>query len=224
MKEGGLCHRITLSVVPGLIIWLMRAWFLTCRVVEHGSEHRLQCREHEQPVIASFWHYTILYTFHHLRRVPAAVMVSTSRDGEYISRLATRLGFVSVRGSSNRRGLQAVKEMLRHLQEGRHVALVADGSQGPALQVQPGSILLAARSGSPILPITWAASRYWTIRSWDRLVIPKPFSRIDFYYGQPVFVPRDVKADRIEEYRQQLEATLIEIYRAAWCMHDKKQH
>lgn len=160
MKEGGLVHKFSLVVVPCLISWLIRIWFLTCRIDEHGLDNRKQCREHDNPVIVTFWHYTILYTFYHMRRESGVAMVSASRDGEYIAKLAARFGFASVRGSRNRRGLQAMKELMKYLAEGRHVALVADGSQGPALKVQPGAILLASKSGSPILPITWSASRY----------------------------------------------------------------
>ncbi len=224
MKEGGLVHKFTLAVVPRLISWLIRGWFLTCRIGEHGTDNRKQCGEHDHPVIVTFWHYAILYTFHHLRRESAVVMVSASRDGEYIARLAARFGFASVRGSRNRRGLQAMKELMRHLSEGRHVALVADGSQGPALKVQPGAILLASKTGSPILPMTWSASRYWAIRSWDRMVIPKPFSRIDFFYGKPVFVPGNMKAEGIEDYRLQLERNLNEIYETAWGAYGKQEH
>jgi len=224
MKEGGLFNKITLVVVPRLISWLIRIWFLTCRIHEQGVDNRELCTEHDNPVIVTFWHYAILYLFYHLRRESAVVMVSASRDGEYIARLAARFGFGSVRGSQNRRGFQALKESMKHLDEGRHVAIVADGSQGPALKVQPGSIFLASKSRSPILPITWSASRYWTIRSWDRMVIPKPFSRIDFFYGKPVFVPANIKAEGIEEYRLQLETNLNDIYAKAWYAQRKQQH
>jgi lysophospholipid acyltransferase (LPLAT)-like uncharacterized protein len=224
MKEGGLVHKMSLAVAPRLIAWLIRIWFLTCRIAEHDAGNRERCREHDNPVIVTFWHYAILYPFYHLRRESAVVMVSASRDGEYIARLAARFGFGSVRGSQNRRGFQALKESMKHLAEGRHVAIVADGSQGPALKVQGGSIFLASKSRSPILPITWSATRYWTIRSWDRMVIPKPFSRIDFFYGRPVFVPAEVKADGIEQYRLQLEKNLNEIYAKAWDLHGKQEH
>ncbi len=224
MKEGSLLHKISLVVLPRLGSWLIKAWFSTCRITEHDVENRRQCREHENPVIATFWHFAILYNFYHMRKESGVAMVSASKDGEYISRLASYFGYVSVRGSRNKRGTQAIKELVKYLKEGRHAALVADGSQGPALKVQPGSIFLASRSGSPILPITWSVSRYWTIPSWDRLVIPKPFSRVEFFYGQPVFVPREIKADGIEEYRRKLELNLEEIYKKSWGHFGKEQH
>ncbi len=224
MKEGSLLHKISLAVFPRLASWLIKAWFLTCRVTEHDADNRKLCREHDNPVIATFWHYGILYNFFHMRHQSGVAMVSASRDGEYIARLALFFGYASVRGSQNRRGFLAMKEMMKHLGKGRHAAIVADGSQGPPLVVQPGSILLASKSGAPIMPITWSASRYWAIHSWDRMVIPKPFSRIDFFYGQPVVVPGDLKADGIEGYRLQLEQNLGEIYRKAWDVHGRQEH
>ena len=224
MKEGTLLHRVSLAVIPRVVSWCIKAWFATCRITEHDTHHRKQCREHEHPLIASFWHYAILYNFYHMRRESGVAMVSASRDGEYIARLAPLFGFAPVRGSRNRKGLQAMKEMMRFVGEGRHAAIVADGSQGPPLVVQAGAILLASRTGAPILPMLWSASRYWAINSWDRLVIPKPFSRIDFFYGEPLFVPEGLKAEGIEEYRLQLERTLGSLYRKVWGIYGKTEH
>ncbi len=126
-------------------------------------------------------------------------MVSASRDGEYLARLAEQFGFETVRGSRNKKGVQGLKAMLRAVQNGNSAAIVADGSQGPPKIVQAGAILLAARTGAPIIPMIFAASRYFTINSWDRTIIPKPFSRIDFYYGEPLFVTGKPAAGRSRE-------------------------
>jgi lysophospholipid acyltransferase (LPLAT)-like uncharacterized protein len=224
MKQESLLHKISLAIVPPLVAWLMKVWFLTCRITEHNTQNRKQCREYENPVIATFWHHAILFVFYHMRRELVAAVVSASTDGEYIARLGARFGFKSVRGSRNRRGMQVLKESMKYLAEGWHMAIVADGSQGPALKVQAGSIFLASKSGSPILPMTWSASRYWIVPSWDRMVIPKPFSRINLFYGKPVHVPKDVKGEKIEEYRQQVENNLNEIYEQAWALYGKQQH
>lgn len=224
MKEGTLQYKISLAVIPRLLSWLIRAWFATCRVTVHDAHYREQCREYDNPVIATFWHYAILYNFYHMREKTGVAMVSASKDGEYIARLAGCFGYATVRGSRNRKGMQAMKEMMKYIGEGRHAALVADGSQGPPLVVQPGSILLASKTEAPILPMLWSASRYYAINSWDRLVIPKPFSRIDFFYGEPIFVPKDLKAEGIEVYRLQLERNLNSIYQKAWGLYGKTKH
>ena len=224
MKEGSLLHRISLAVVPRLASWLIRAWFATCRITEHDAHYRQQCRENETSVVATFWHYSFLYNFYHMRKESGVAMVSASKDGEYIARLAGFFNFAAVRGSRNRKGLQAMKEMIRLIAAGRHAAVVADGSQGPPLVVQPGSILLASRTGAPVLPMLWSASRYFTFNSWDRMAIPKPFSRIDFFYGEPLFIPQGLDAEGIERYRVQLEENLLVIYKKAWALYGKTAH
>jgi lysophospholipid acyltransferase (LPLAT)-like uncharacterized protein len=151
-------------------------------------------------------------------------MVSASRDGEYIARLAEELGFDTARGSRNNRGMQALKEILKAAKAGRNTAIVADGSQGPPRIAQPGAILVASRTGVPVLPMMWSATRYLTIPSWDRTAIPKPFSRIDYFFGEPLSVPPDLKEEGIEEYRLILEERLNELYSRAWQLHGQDEH
>ncbi len=177
-----------------------------------------------QPVIAGFWHFSILYLFHHLRSFSATVMVSASHDGEYIAKIANLLGLKTVRGSSNRRGVRALKMLIGELLKGSNAGIVADGSQGPALQVQPGMILLASKTGRSILPMTWSASHYITFKSWDKTVLPLPFSCIYMYYGQPFYVPEKISSDQVEQYRQQLEVIFKDLYSQAWNEVGKKQH
>ena len=224
MKEDGLLYRISLRLAPPLVAWLTRVWFATCRIRVHGAEHRFDTLGAGRNIVASFWHYTMLFVFYQLRRDSAVVMVSASRDGEYIARLAEEFGFSTARGSRNNRGMRALKDLLRAAAAGSNSAIVADGSQGPPRIAQPGVILLASRTGVPILPLTWSASRYIAISSWDRTAIPKPFSRVDFLYGEPLYVPPDLKDEGIEEYRLQLEARLNELYSRAWRLHGREEH
>lgn len=224
MKEGALLHRISLAAVPKLVAWLVRLWFATCRVTVHGQEHRARTIDAGVQVVGSFWHYTFLFVFYQMRRDSATVMVSNSRDGEYIARLAREFGFTAARGSRNSRGAQALKDLLKMAASGENTAIVADGSQGPPLVAQPGAILLASRTGVPVVPMTWAASRYITFRSWDRTAVPKPFSRVDFFYGEPLSVPADLKSEGIEEYRLILENRLNALYREAWRLHGREGH
>jgi lysophospholipid acyltransferase (LPLAT)-like uncharacterized protein len=207
-----------------LASWLIRAWFFTCRTREHGLEAKERALTAGSPVIAVFWHYSITYLLYHMRSYRAAALVSASRDGDYLARLAGHLGFSAVRGSRNRRGLRALKELMARIEGGEHLAIVADGSQGPPLKAQGGPILLASKSGSPILPMAWSASRYYTFRSWDRLAVPKLFARVDFFFGEPLFVPAGLDAEGIESYRRELEQALLDLYQRAWSRYDKKGH
>ncbi|MBV5316432.1 MAG: lysophospholipid acyltransferase family protein [Desulfobulbaceae bacterium] len=166
--------------------------------------------------IGAFWHYSFLYFFYYFRKYPAAVMVSASKDGEYIAQLARLLGHVPVRGSSNRGGVKALREMIDLLQQGRNSAIVADGSQGPARRVQAGCILMASKSGKPIFPMAWAADRCIIFNSWDRTVVPLPFATIALHHGEAFYVPSALSSSQIEEYRLELEQRLNHLYEEVW--------
>ncbi|MCI5116022.1 MAG: DUF374 domain-containing protein [Candidatus Electrothrix sp. AX2] len=151
-------------------------------------------------------------------------MVSASKDGEYIARVASLLGFETVRGSAHRFGVRALKGMVDHVKQGKSAGIVADGSQGPALKMQPGAIMLAAKSGSPIMPIVWATKRYKAFNSWDHSVIPLPFSPILLQYGDLIYVEPRLNAALLEEYRQQIEQAMNRMYQELWQEFDRNGH
>lgn len=223
MTEG-VVNSLLLRLAPITLALVMRLCFATCRVRVHGGENFPDPRRTGKPVIASFWHYSLIYLFHFLRGQKATVMVSASRDGEYIARLAGYFGFRAARGSRNRKGAEGLKVLIRAAREGESCALVADGSQGPPLVAQPGAILLASRCGLPIIPMLWSAARYFTVRSWDRTAIPRPFSRIDYYFGEPLQVPDQLSREGIEHYRLLLERRLNDLYGRAWQVYGKNEH
>ena len=223
MKTDRL-HNLLVRVAPYIAHWLLRIWFATCRVRVHGSHYRKQAEAFEKATIAIFWHYSLFYVFYHLRKDSAAVLVSSSQDGEYIARLARHLNFSTIRGSRNKRGMRALKELIAWLNQGGNVGIVADGSQGPAQIVQPGSIMLASRTGAPILPMVWSASEYIRFKSWDRTAVPKPFARVDFYYGEPLWVPPGLKTPAFERYRLALEESLNTLYQRAWSHYGRQRH
>jgi lysophospholipid acyltransferase (LPLAT)-like uncharacterized protein len=151
-------------------------------------------------------------------------MVSASKDGEYIAQLARLLGHVPVRGSSNRGGVKALRDMIELLKQGRNSAIVADGSQGPARRVQPGCILMASKSGKPIVPMAWAADRCLIFNSWDRTVVPLPFATIALHHGEPFYVPPGLASPQVEAYRFELEQRLNRLYEEVWRAVGKPPH
>jgi hypothetical protein len=217
-------YKVSLHLIPSLLSYLMRVWFSTCRVTVHGQEFRGVGIAGENPVVGSFWHYSFLYTFYHNRKEKAVAMVSGSKDGEYLSRFIQKFGTKIVRGSRNKGGISALKGLIRTMRDGYCAAIVADGSQGPARIVQAGAILLASRTGFPVLPMGWSASHYIRINSWDATAIPYPFSKIDFFYGEPLEVPPKINAEEIEKYRLILEERLNSLYEEAWQLHGKTKH
>lgn len=218
-------YKASLAILPRLYVWLTRLWFATCRCTLRGEQHFEAARK-QGAMVVPFWHYSIFYIFHHVRvrRYPAVVLVSASRDGEYIARIAGLLSVGTVRGSSNHQSVRALKRLLRFIRDGRNVGIVADGSQGPARRVQPGVIFLASKTGAPILPMVWAADRYKAFHSWDRTVLPMPFCRIIMRYGEPMNVPPRLKAEGLEEFRLRLERQMNDLYHQVWAECGRARH
>ena len=222
--KSGPGRRFALMVAPLLGAKLYRMWFATCRVRSHGIERRYAAENLGKPLIGICWHYCVLSIFAIFRNYPITLMVSASDDGDLLARLVERLGFPAVRGSSNRQGVRAAKEMIRILRQGNYAGLVADGSQGPARIAQAGSPLLAAKSGGTIVPMIYSASKYFAFKTWDRLILPKPFSTIDVFYGEPITVPEGMRVSDLGQYRLELERSLNEIYHQAWQLYGKTGH
>lgn len=214
---------VLMHILPRVALLLTRLLFATCRLTIQGAEHRRHCADNP-PFVAVFWHFSLFYLFYHLRNFSGTVMVSASNDGDYLAETVRLAGLKAVRGSSNRQGMRALLKMINDIKAGNNGGIVADGSQGPALKVQPGVIMLASKSGAPILPITWAASRYITFNSWDRTAVPLPFSRIIVRYGAPFAVPEHLDGAGLEHYRLQLENVMNELYVGVWSEFGKERH
>ncbi len=217
-----LLSRLLPHIIPPLyrlVSWLL---FSSCRA-EKVNMGNLQPNGDAHCIMA-FWHYAVFYTLHLCRGMSAVAMVSGSSDGEYVARLLRGIGIATVRGSRGKGGLVALKKMAAAMAEGRSGAIVADGSQGPALVVQAGVILLASRTGQAIVPITWSANRYFVFNSWDRTILPKPFARLYLLCGEPLRVPAELGKGDIERYRLQLEERMMAIYRQAWGHFGKDGH
>ena len=218
-----LLYKTSIRLIPRLYVALSSLWFSTCRLEVRGQENLDKVLAHGAGVVP-FWHYSLFYMLYHLRQYPGVAMVSASKDGEYIARVAQLLNFETVRGSSNRFGIRALKGMVDHVKQGKNAGIVADGSQGPALKVQPGAVLLAAKSGSPIMPIVWSAQHYKTFKSWDRTVVPLPFSSIILQYGELLWIEAELTTATVEQYRQQLEVAMNRMYQQLWQEFGKESH
>jgi len=210
-------RRVVLALTPLIYKVITKLLFSTCRIERRGIDILEDLEVRKQPYIAAFWHYGIFYIRELGRDRPLTAMVSASEDGEYIARLLESAGFETVRGSSNRGGVAALKSLITAVKRrGRTAAIVADGSQGPPLVAQAGAVLLAGKTGAPIVPIGWGADRYVAFRSWDRTVLPEPFAKIFLKVGEPLVVPAGLKSAGIEEYRLKMEEKLKENYSEVW--------
>jgi hypothetical protein len=142
-----------------------------------------------------------------------AALISASKDGAFLAAILERFRVQPVRGSSSRRGPQALLELTSWAERGYDLAITPDGPRGPRYVVQEGVMSLAQLTGLPIVPFGFYAHRKIQLKSWDRFQIPLPFSRCDLGLGKPVFVPREATNAQREEIRKQLEQTLIGISR-----------
>jgi len=225
--KNGLLYRLLLAGVPWFYTGLSRLLFATCRVRVHGRENLARCEAQAKPFVCAFWHYSVFAAVELIRSRGGrgwGAMVSASEDGEFVARILVRQGVVAVRGSRNRGGFAALKGLIGLLRQGYNAAIVADGSQGPARVMQAGAILLAGKSGAPILPLAVAADRFWAFRSWDRTLLPKPFARLDLWYGEPLTVPERCGSEEIEQYRLEMERRLNGLYGRAWSRLGKGAH
>jgi lysophospholipid acyltransferase (LPLAT)-like uncharacterized protein len=162
-------------------------------------------------IIAAFWHQRLLMMPFLPRRGRVGMMISQHRDGEFIARAVKLFGIDSIRGSTTRAGLSALRGMVRFYHAGANLAITPDGPQGPRHVVQMGVVELARHTGAPILPVTYGASTKKMFRSWDRFILPLPFCRVVYIWGEPVLVPRETDKKGLEEKRILLQNRLRQI-------------
>jgi len=190
---------------------LVGSLFLTVRIQTMGEEHLRPFRDAGTPVIFVFWHGRLLPLVHVHRRQQAVVLVSEHGDGEYITRILERLGFGTVRGSSTRGGVRGLKGLVRAARRGHDLAVTPDGPRGPNREFKPGAITVARMTGLPLIPIGVGASSGWRADSWDRFLVPRPFSTVRVAYGPPCLVSRDAGDQEIEDAERTLIQALADL-------------
>lgn len=202
-----LRQRIVLRLIILLGYWLIRLIGPTLRIAvsyEEGGQKTLD----ERPRIASFWHSCLIPSTYIFRNMGIRVMSSNSYDGEYMGRIIHKFGFLAVKGSSSRNAVRALLGLRRALEEGWTVAFTLDGPRGPRHKVKPGPVALARSSGMPMTMYHAAVDKAWVLNTWDRLMIPVPFSRVLVRFGKLIAVPADTSEEEMERYSAELQASL----------------
>jgi lysophospholipid acyltransferase (LPLAT)-like uncharacterized protein len=209
-------HPLLLRVAGFFAALLLRLWLGTLRFRARalGTPVLPRPRRLGPPRLFAFWHEFALLPAVHYRGVGLAMLISQHADGELIATACRHLGHGVVRGSTTRGGAGALREMVRATRRG-HTAITPDGPRGPRRRLQVGLVYLAARTGLPVVPVGFACRRAWRLRSWDRLVLPYPFTEVWCVSGEPVVVPPDADRTRIEAYRRRIEAAMAEATAAA---------
>jgi lysophospholipid acyltransferase (LPLAT)-like uncharacterized protein len=196
------------AVISAVGYRLVSALGATLRWRTEGLEHfDATVQAGRQPIMA-FWHGRILPATYYFRRRGIVVITSENFDGEWIAGIIERFGYGTARGSTSRGGGKALLQLTRDLAAGKPAGFTVDGPRGPAEVAQPGAVWLAKATGHPVLPFHLEADRHWTLKSWDRTQIPKPFATVAISMGEPFDVPADADAAGIESARQLLEGRL----------------
>ena len=203
-------QRLVLAVVPRLVWALLslvgRTWRFEI-IAEEGATP-LPNGEGAGPEIFCFWHQCVLPCTFYYRRTGASIIVSQSFDGELIARTLELFGFKTARGSSSRGAREGLLGLKAVIESGKPACFTADGPRGPIYQTKMGPIRLAQVTGARIGAFHLQPQRAWTMNSWDRFLVPKPFTRIAVSWSRWTMVPSDLDASRIEPKREELNAAL----------------
>lgn len=205
------------GVVVRFLDWLLCGLFITLRpeFVERHAEQQVQGLR--TPILYVLWHGRMLYFLKLYAYLGSRVtiLVSQSRDGEFVAQLLSRFGFRITRGSTSRGGARGLLAVVNQVRSGMHACFTPDGPRGPRYRVQPGLLVVAKRTGAPILPMTFSARWKRVLASWDAFLLPLPFSRVVVVYGEPIYVPVDASPIDLEAKRLEVETCLRRITETA---------
>jgi lysophospholipid acyltransferase (LPLAT)-like uncharacterized protein len=207
--------RLQAKLIASLGYRLAAALGATLRWRTEGLEHFDTIIRGGRPPIMAFWHGRILPATYYFRRRGIVVITSENFDGEWIAGIIERFGYGTARGSTSRGGRKALLQLTRDLAAGKPAGFTIDGPRGPARVAQPGAVWLAKATGHPVLPFHLEASRHWTLASWDRTQIPKPFATVAIAMGEPFEVSPDADDAGIQAARLMLEQRLGELEKRA---------
>ena len=182
--------KLKFFVVPYLIKILIILVTATCRVRWHNRQALDELNAGDQAIVMSMWHSCSTIAAWVLANSGITVMVSNSRDGEYVSRLANLFGIRTIRGSSSSGSAKVIRTGLKLLAKNKTLGVTPDGPRGPKFKMQSGVLWFAASGKAPIVPMHIESTRQWVLKSWDGHCLPKPFSTIHVGVGEPIWVDR----------------------------------
>ncbi|HEX8635690.1 MAG TPA: lysophospholipid acyltransferase family protein [Pyrinomonadaceae bacterium] len=201
-------QRLTIRAADLAFYALINLIGRTTRFSVEGWEHwEAATRGVRQPIYA-FWHNQVFLATYFFRGRGIVVMTSRSFDGEYIARFIQRFGYGAARGSSSRGAVGALVEMVKLVRRGRPTGFTIDGPRGPRRVAKMGAVLLAKKTGAPVLPFSVNAERYYAAPSWDALQVPYPFTRARVLFAPPIYVPADADETALEAKRLELQRAL----------------
>lgn len=204
-------QHLLIAPVARLIFYTIWA---TCRVRVEGEENIEKVSKANKPFIPCYWHQHHFFCSWYMRQLiqrglKIGFLISPSRDGEIPAKMAASWGGVVIRGSTTRTGAQALRDMYNLVvKDGISPVTTSDGPQGPMHVFKIGDILLSQFTQAPLLPLAYAADKAWQLKSWDKFIFPRPFSKIIIAIGEPVSIPKGLLAEDLEPFRLQMENAL----------------
>lgn len=207
LSKYSLKERVTIRLIDWVCYVAISLIGMTIRFEVEGWHNYESVIANGKLPIWPFWHDRIFLSTIYFRDRGIHVITSKSSDGEYIARFIQRFGFGAVRGSSSRGGVKALIEMRNAMKTGAEIAFTIDGPKGPRYEAKPGPVYLAKLTGNPILPFLIEPQKYWTLNTWDKLQIPKPFSKALLIVAEPFSV--NPAADESE-----LQTKVVEMQRS----------
>ncbi len=200
------------KLLPWPIYGLVRLIGMSLRLQVEGFE---RYRDLPRGRIYAGWHGRTFIAATFFRNRGVLTIISNSNDGDMQNRIFQRFGFRTIRGSTGRGGVRAAVESIKALREGAEMAFTPDGPRGPSGVVQGGIMMMAQKAGALLVPVGVSASRRWLVRSWDRFMVPKPFSRAIMIFGEPIELSEDADEATVEAVRLQFESELHRLEKEA---------
>lgn len=216
MRTMTLKRRITYAIIQPLIKSFLYLIWSTCRIKTIvGDENAQQLIKDDQTIIPCYWHQMHIFGTWYMRRLQKqglkiGFLISPSVDGEVIVNLVKSWGATAIRGSSTRTGAKAMRDMYNTIVSDKiSPVTTSDGPTGPLHEFKQGAVMLSQLTQAPMLPMAYAASRFWQLKSWDQFIIPKPFSKIVITVGKPHYVNKKISADEMETQRLGMEKAMM---------------
>ncbi|OOY36134.1 lysophospholipid acyltransferase family protein [Solemya velum gill symbiont] len=192
---------------PILYKWVVMLLMATYRVEYIGREQVDRLKSNAEGWIYSSWHENVVVSQWAERNQGLVMMSSDSKDGEFSARVMVRMGNFPVRGSSSHGGMKAARAVIQALKSGSSAGMTPDGPRGPARKAKPGMLFISAVSNCPIIPYHVVSDRYWSLTSWDKQRIPKPFSRVIICIGEPLRIDK-------QRFKQDEAGLIVEVEEA----------
>lgn len=211
LDQYSLSDRFVIRIADWAFFLLIKLIGWTVTFETAGLENLESIEDQGKLPIYAVWHDRIFLGTYYFRARGIVFLTSQSRDGEYIARFLQRFGYGVIRGSSTRGGAKGLVEMIRKMKLGLPMGFTVDGPKGPRYVAKTGAVLLAKKSGNPIIPFIVEAGNFFTIKSWDRLQLPRPFTRAAVFIGKPISVKADAADGEIETKRTELQRSLDDL-------------